>query len=122
MAIFNLFITIIGVQKIGAIAACIGTAIGLICANIIAMNIYYYKVLKLNVFRIFKNIFERTWLCCALSSFVLYISNLFVCGNWIAWLIKVAIFCIIYAITLVLYGLNDTEKNVLLGKIRGKNK
>ena len=44
MAIFNLIITIIGVKVYGAIAACIGTAIGLIGANIIAMNYYYIKI------------------------------------------------------------------------------
>lgn len=121
MAVFNLIVTMVGVQKIGAIAACIGTAIGLIGANIIAMNIYYYKVLNLNIFRIFKNILKRTWICCIASSAVLCISNCFLGGSWVAWILKVAIFCVIYGITLILYGLNNSEKNVLLGKIRGKN-
>ena len=122
MAIFNLLITIIGVRKFGAIAACIGTAIGLIVANIIAMNIYYYKVLKLNIFRIFKNILKSTWLCCAVSALVLCMSNFFIGGTWVAWIVKAAIFCITYAITLMTYGLNDAEKNVLLGKLRRKSK
>lgn len=121
MAVFNLIVTIIGVQTFGAIAACIGTAIGLIGANIIAMNIYYYKVLNLNIFRIFANILKRTWICCTVSSVVLFIANCFIGGSWKAWILKVCIFCIIYGIMLLCYGLNDAEKNIILGRIRGKN-
>ena len=120
MALFNLVITIVGVRKFGAIAACIGTSIGLIGANIIAMNIYYYKVLHLNIFRIFKNIFKRTWVCCAVSSVILYILNIYIGGTWITWIIKVILFCIVYAITLICYGFNNSEKNVLFGKIKRK--
>ena len=54
MAFFNLAITIIGVKLYGPLAASFGTALGLICANIIAMNYYYYRVLHLNLFRIFR--------------------------------------------------------------------
>ena len=120
MALFNLVVTIIGVQKFGSIAACIGTATGLIGANIIAMNVYYYKVMHLNIFRIFKNIFKRIWICCIISSVTLYIINIYINGSWTAWIIKVVVFCIVYSATLFFYGLNNTEKNVLLGRIRGK--
>ena len=75
MAVFNLLFTLIGVPKYGPIAACIGTAIGLIAANIIAMNIYYAKVIKLNIVRIFANIFSRIWLCCLISAGVLFAVN-----------------------------------------------
>lgn len=117
MAIFNLIITIVGVRIFGAIAACIGTAISLIAANIIAMNIYYVKVIKLNIFRIFKNILSRTWLCCMISSAVLLVADYFLQGDWVMWGIKVVIFLVIYATTMLLFGFNKKEKQVILGKL-----
>lgn len=116
MAIFNLLITIIGVKYYGFMAACIGTAIGLIGANIIAMNIYYVKVIKLNIGRIFKGILSHTWLCCLVASFGLWMADRFIGGNWGLWIIKVLIFLSIYGIMLFLYGFNKSEKNMLGGK------
>lgn len=118
MAIFNLIITVMGVKRFGPLAACAGTAAGLIFANIIAMNIYYIKVIKLNIFRIFKNIYSRIWLCCVAASWILWFSGRFLYGNWYVWLIKALIFCVVYASLLMLFGMNKNEKNIIFGNRR----
>lgn len=120
MALFNLIVTVVGVKYYGAIAACIGTAMGIVGANIIAMNIYYVKVIHLNVFKIFANILKRTWVCCLVATVTAVVLNNFIGGTWITWLIKVAVFCVVYALMLLSYGFNETEKNVLFGKLRGR--
>ena len=118
MAVFNLLITVIGVKIYGSIAACIGTAAGLILANIIAMNIYYIKVMHLNIWRIFGGIFSRTLPCCVISTLLFLLINSFIHNsNWIIWIFKVICFVIIYGALLLLYGLNGSEKRVLFGKI-----
>ncbi len=118
MAVFNLIVTIFGVQKYGAIAACIGTAIGLVGANIIAMNVYYVKVLKLNVFRIFKSVFSRTWICCLVASASVAVANRFlVTVSWGMWLLKVAIFIIVYGMMLWFFGMNSSEKKIVKSKL-----
>ncbi len=117
MAVANLMITVVGVKYFGSIAACIGTAIGLVGANIIAMNIYYVKVLKLNVFRIFKGVLSRSLLCLILSSLVLLVVDYFIAStSWILFAVKALIFCAVYFLTLILYGFNRSEKRVLFGK------
>lgn len=117
MAFFNLVITVVGVKKFGSIAACIGTVIGLIGANIIAMNIYYVKVMKLDIFRIFKNIFSHSLICCFLATGMLALLNYLISEpGWITWLIKAAAFVVVYGALLIVYGLNDKEKTVLFGK------
>ena len=119
MAVLNLLITVVGVKYYGPIAACIGTAIGLIFANIIAMNVYYVKVLKLNVFRIFKGVLHKTLFCCIISSIALLLANHFIVGaTWGLFIIKALIFCIVYFLTLVAFGFNSSEKEVLFGKLR----
>lgn len=115
MAILNLFITVIGVKLYGAVAACFGTALGIVVANIIAMNIYYYRVIHLNVFRIFKGILSRTWICCLLSAAALVAVNNLLQGGWKIWMIKAIIFCLLYGFLLLLFGFNKYEKKSLLG-------
>lgn len=117
MSTLNFIFTIIGVKYFGVFAACVGTAISLVAANIIAMNIYYVKVIKLNVFRIFKNVFSRTWICCLAASTVLIIVDRFIGGSWFLWILKVAIFCLVYGILLIVYGMNEHEKNLVLGRL-----
>lgn len=117
MAIFNLFITIIGVIYFGYIAAAIGTALGLICANIVAMNIYYYRVMKINVIRIFAGIFKRTIICLIIAAIGLAIANMFIYGSWVSFLVKVIIFCFIYGSSMYIYGFSKSEKNMLFGFI-----
>lgn len=118
MALFNLAVTVIGVKYFGSIAACIGTAIGLIGANIIAMNIYYIKVIKLNIFRIFRNIFSRTLLCCLIATLFLWVLNYFIHeSNWIIWLIKAVAFVIAYGVLLIVFGFDKKEKNAVFGKL-----
>ncbi len=118
MAVFNFIFTIVGVPIFGAIAACIGTMIGLIGANIIAMNIYYVKVIKLNIFRIFSNILSKTWVCCILSGIVLYFVNQCLYGNWIVWLVKVVLFIVVYGVLLLLFGLKGYERNYILSVLK----
>lgn len=120
MAVFNLLFTLIGVPKYGPIAACIGTAIGLIAANIIAMNIYYAKVIKLNIVRIFANIFSRIWLCCLISAGVLFAVNRVATGGWLIWIAKAAVFVLVYAALLFAIGFKDYEKTYLLNMFRKK--
>lgn len=124
MSIFNLILTVFGVPKYGIIAACIGTSVSIIVANIIMMNVYYIKIIHLDIFRIFKNILSRIWICCIGGIILLKIANNFLYGSWSKWLLKVVIFCLFYGVTLFLYGFNTQEKksiNFIL-KQRRENK
>lgn len=56
MAFINLFVSIVLVQKYGASGAAFGTALSLILANGLAMNIYYHKKCGINVVLFWKNI------------------------------------------------------------------
>ena len=60
MAIFNIVISIVLAKKWGATGAAMGTTIALIICNIFIINIYYYKELKLNVIKFWKEIIKQT--------------------------------------------------------------
>ncbi len=116
-AIISIVLTIVLVRKYGYVAASFGTAASFVSVNIIAMNIYYYKVIKLNIFRIFKGIFRRIALCLIPPFFCTLFLSREISGTWLYFGVKVIIFGVIYGICLLLYGLNDYEKDMFMGKV-----
>ena len=110
MAIANLFLTVFLVKKIGLMGAPIGTFISLVLGNNIAMNLYYKKVIGINVFRLFKSILKGI-MPCALVATCICLPLAFIQVRGVMWfLIECLLFCLVYAILLWFFGLNSTEK------------
>ena len=120
--IFNFSITLIAVSlldvdfSIKLISACLGTAISLIGANVIAMNIYYKKILDFRPLYIFKSIFKRTILCLIPPCIFTFMLTLFLDSSWISFLCAFVLFVVIYSFCLYFYGMDEEEKNILLGR------
>lgn len=123
MAIVNIFISVFLAKKFGAIGAAFGTTISLIIVNIIIMNIYYYKVIKINVIKFWKNIF-MIFLKCAPCVLITIIIMYFTKLNGIISVITYGlIYTIMYVIILYLFVVNSYEKNLInsvIKKVRRK--
>ena len=125
--IFNFVFTLLSVSifpcsnEMKLIFACLGTAISLIGANIIAMNIYYKKVLELDVLRIFKGIFSKTWLCLIPPFIITFMYGRVVSFTWLNFFIGVFIFVIIYGLLLFVYGFNNHERKMFFAKLLFSN-
>lgn len=117
MAIVNIFLTIFLVKKMGLMGAPIGTFISLILGNNIAMNLYYKKVIGINVRRLFKSILKGI-LPCSAAATCICIPLVFAKFHGVLWfLIECNVFCIVYAILLWLFGLNNAEKERIQGAL-----
>ena len=112
-ALVNAIITVILVKYWSYIGAAIGTAFSYIACSLIAMNIYYSKKLNLPMLHIYKNIVSRIWVCLLLSSLALVISSRFLNGDWLSIVINILVFCFIYSISLLLFGLKKEEKKAI---------
>lgn len=118
--VLNLAITLVGMPFIGYYAAAIGTACSFLFGSVITMGIYYYKKLRINILRLYAKIFNRIWLCLIFGGAASVLATLpfdssilkFVCGG--------GAFVLVYAATLLLFGLNKKEKAMILSKIRRK--
>ena len=111
MAVANLVLTIILVNKIGLMGAPIGTFISLILGNNIAMNLYYKKVIRINVFRLFRGILKGIMPCAIIATCICYPLTLLSYRGVIWFLIECVTFCLVYAILLWFFGLNKSEKD-----------
>lgn len=113
LTVVNVILTIILVDKIGILGAPIGTALAYVLGNILAMNIYYYKKIGLNIPRMFKEIFSGI-LISALGATIISAPLLLVPAfGLLFFLLECLVFCIVYAIMLYFVGLNKYEKQML---------
>lgn len=123
IAVLNLVAAVILVRHIGVLGAAVANALSLILGNNIAMNIYYKRVIGINVGRLFKSIFKGI-LPCAVLATVLCAPLLLVNAKGLVWFVaQCGIFCVVYAILLLQFGINQEEKtrvSAIIGKFKRK--
>ncbi len=127
-AILNVIISVILVDRLGYIGAAYGTALSLIIGNIIIMNIYLSKRIGLNIRKMFSDIFYKI-LPCIVVAFIVSIPVKMISINhfpWVSIILKLLIFVAVYFIIMYLFGMKQTEKEVLTSIVskffKGENK
>lgn len=119
MAVINLLLTVVLCQKYGAIGAAVGTAISLVVANGLIMNMYYNNHCGLNISLFWKNIFHMSaglvipLLCGCLILYMTHINNFITMFFWIV------IYSSIYMVSMWCLGLNEYEKNIIINLAGG---
>ncbi len=113
MAMINLIFTIFLCQKYGVVGAAVGTAISLVVANGIIMNIYYHKKCDINILKFWKNI-GRMCLGLIIPIICGILIKLFIeiHSVWMLLLLIIA-YCIVYVVSMWFLGINSYEKNLL---------
>ncbi|MCI9272530.1 MAG: oligosaccharide flippase family protein [Clostridiales bacterium] len=110
LSVFNIILTVILIQQIGLLGAPIATGIAYLIGYVFIMNIYYRKKIGLEVGRMFREIFSGiapSLLVACLICLPLYWWKQV---SWITFLIKAAVFCLVYAALLLWFGVNQQEK------------
>lgn len=114
----NFAITLWLVPRMGAMGAVIGSSFSLIFGYGIALNIYYQKVIHINMFKFYgktyPTILLATLLCMAAGFGVGYINPL---GGWLGFLAEAAVYVVIFAVLMYFVGLNKAEKHLIKGKL-----
>lgn len=113
MCVFHILFTIVIVKYWGPIGSPIGTALSYFIGYVLILNIYYSKALGLQVIKMFREIVSRSWQCLLLtialcSPFLLWHNT-----TWIGFGVKVSAFCIVFFLSLYIWGFNAEEKNIV---------
>ena len=118
MALLNVGITVFLCQKYGAVGAAMGTAISLLVANGLVMNIYYHKKCNIDILAFWKSI-GRLSLGLPVSIAFGVLLRSFV-GFDTIWLFlgSAAVFSLVYAVSMWCLGLNSAEKDFVKGLIK----
>ena len=101
--VLNFLISYFGTKHYGYFAAAIGTSVSVIFASLICLNIYYYKKLNLNIFRIFYHVLRTNLLPLAIGTVALICFDQLVGqAGFLLFAGKVAVFAVFFGVTLLL--------------------
>ncbi len=112
MSLVNVIVSVICINYFGYIGAAIGTATSFIVGYGILINIYLYKVAKINVIRMFKEIFSKN-LFAIIISFCLGIPVALLPGSLLWFIVKVLLFTVIYFAIIYLFGMRKYERQIV---------
>ena len=120
MAVINLGVSIILCQMYGAVGSALGTAMSLLIANGVIMNIYYIKKCNIDVIKFWINIIRM--LKGVIGPIMIgFLWNIFI-GTDKIWkmLVGISIYTIVYAISMYIFSMDSKEKNYVIQWIKSK--
>ncbi|QIB69114.1 oligosaccharide flippase family protein [Aminipila butyrica] len=117
MAIINILISIPLARTFGPVGSAIGTAIALIIANGIVMNIYYHKAICINIIDFWKNIFQLFRGMVIPVAFGCFLMIFVEFTNTMSYLFLVVLYTTIYCLSMWFLGMNDEERHLVLQPI-----
>lgn len=114
MAVLNVVISIPLAKAFGPVGSALGTAIGLILANGIVMNIYYQKGIGMDMIFFWKNIFSLTKGMIIPGILGFFIIKAVVFDNIFSYIVAILIYTLFYCVSMWMLGMNSDEKNMVL--------
>ena len=114
MAGVNILISIPLARKYGPIGAAVGTAISLIVSNGIVMNVYYYKAIKIDVIKFWRNILKMSRALIVPACVGFFIMNYINIDGIVSFFVGVASYTLIYVISFWIFGMNVDEKKLIV--------
>lgn len=117
MAVLNVVISIPLAKAFGPVGSALGTAIGLILANGIVMNIYYQKGIGMGMVFFWKNIFSLTKGMIIPGILGFFIIKAVVFDNIFSYIVAILIYTLFYCVSMWMLGMNSDEKNMVLQPI-----
>ena len=125
IAIFNIFVSLALVGKYGGIGCAIGTSIGTLLGPIMLMNIYYKKVIQLDIGRYWKNFASmlKAWIVPIIAGIIM--KNFIAVTGYVSLLLFALLFSAVFFVTAYLFGFNQYEKDIVysaVGRLRRNRK
>lgn len=125
MALGNALISIPLARIYGAVGCALGTALGILLANVLIMNIYYYKSIGIDIPAFWKSIFSlaKGMILPVVAGY--YILKFVKFNGIISFGIWICAYIVIYAMSMWLFGMNSYEKNLIIqpvNKLLGRRK
>ena len=113
IAVFNVVSTYLMVPRWGGLGAAICSGISYVIGQIIIMNIYYYKVTKLDISLFWKNIGRMSVVPGIMLLFGIWIISIWEVISWGRLILGMLGYIIIYLSGMYFFVMNDYEKDVV---------
>lgn len=117
IAISNVAISIPLAAKWGAVGAAMGTAISLLVGNGLIMNIFYHKVLRIDM-KYFWSEIAKTWKGFVFPALLaVFIMRYVRIDSLVLFVFSVIVFAAVYCISVFLLSCNEEEKRMILSMV-----
>lgn len=113
IAIVNVVSTYIVVPSLGGFGAALCSAISYVIGQGIIMNIYYYKITKLNIPLFWKNIISMSVIPIIMIMISLFIAQFSPFNSWFKLIIAIIIYTLIYSAGMYIFSMNAYERDVI---------
>lgn len=114
IVLLNIFLTVVLIKWQPLLGATIGTFISLILGDVVVMNIIFCKKIKMNLWYYYKGLFKGILPCMIITSAVGFVANYFMkSGGWLCLIIEIVLMCLVYAVCMLLFGMNAYEKGLV---------
>lgn len=115
LALVNIVLTIVLLNRIGIVGAAISTALAMFVGNGVIMNLYYFKKIKLDIPAFWGSLAKEAIPLILLTAVVYFIWNGINhdVANWGTLIAGIGIYCILYLIVVRIFSMNDYEKHLL---------
>lgn len=123
IAVFNVISTYLIVPHWGGLGAAICSGISYVMGQIIIMNVYYYKVTKLDIPLFWKNIGRLSVIPVIMIIFGMWIFSKWELISWGRLILGILGYTILYSVGMYFFAMNDYEKDVVrkpVQKVFGK--
>ena len=118
MALVNLGLSIYLCKIYGAVGSAVGTAVSLILANGIIMNIYYHKKCNIDILSFWKSILQMARGIILPIALGIFLRSSIHDASVICFVGMIALYTIVYITSMWFLGMNEYEKNLILKPIR----
>ena len=95
----------------GGVGMIVGTVTGWVIVQNI-MNVYYYKVIKLNIIRFFRELLNKTLFVFILTLAIGYAINLIPGHGWLNLIAKIVLYVGVYIVLMYKFGIVENEKEL----------
>ena len=118
IAIINVVSTYIVVPYLGIYGAAACSCIAYIVGQGIIMNLYYYKVTKINIPLFWKNILKMAIIPVGMMILGLIITRIYTINSWFTFISGVVLFTGIYALLMYKFSFNEYERQLFSSPFR----
>lgn len=122
IVLLNIFFTATLIKWNAILGATIGTFISIFLGDIVVTNVIFYKKLKINLIKYYKELSSGILPSIIIVIIVGIVLNNFNSVTWTGFIIKSSILLIIYLIQMLLFGFNKYEKDLLYSILKIRNK
>ena len=117
----NIVLTFWWVKVFGVIGAAIATAVCTFCGQVVLMNIYYYKKIKIPVIYLFVRSYRGILLYQIFASLCAYVIGISISNKYLSFFVAIVSYLALFLVGFLVIGKNEEEKIYLKKFFRRRN-